>query len=254
MAEELQMKDLQMKGLTEKITALLNGIEKSKRQELDLNEVNQRLKEFQIALDGANIELRHLGTNPQKNEFKQMLRDHKNTLKELKNDYEWKKSAATKEQLMGDHKDSGPADLDTAEGLMKHGLDVQDKSKESLGRTLRVVNDTKNIGIDTVAKLEANTQQIEGMYDKLESIESTLARSTKIIKRMARKVATDKYVWVVVFLVFAAIVAVIVVKNVKKKSGESASDGDVNVPTIPTIPRRRLLRRLLQTDDQLNGY
>src|SRR5437667_326154 len=84
-----------------------------------------------------------------------------------------------------------------------------DKSKESLERTLRVVQDTKQVGIDTNAKLEANTAQIEGMYDKLESIESTLTRSTKVIKRMARKMATDKYVWVVVFLVFMAIIAII---------------------------------------------
>jgi hypothetical protein len=34
MAEELQMKDLQMKGLTEKCTAMLAGLEKSKRKEL----------------------------------------------------------------------------------------------------------------------------------------------------------------------------------------------------------------------------
>ena len=243
MAEELSMKDLQMKGLTEKITGLLAGLDKSKRKELDLSEIGSRLKEFQISLDSASIEQRHLGAHPQKNEFRVMLRDHKNTLKELKNEYEWKKSSAVKEELLGDHKPGADAAnaLETEEGLMKHGLDTQDKSKESLARTLRVVNDTRTIGQDTVLKLEANSSQIEGMYDNLEDIESTLARSTKIIKRMARKVATDKYVWVIVSLVFAAIVFIIIYTQVQKRRGKSTPN--VNTVTIPTV------RRLLQIKD-----
>ena len=34
MSEEFQMKDLQMKGLTEKIQGLMQGLPKSKRKEL----------------------------------------------------------------------------------------------------------------------------------------------------------------------------------------------------------------------------
>lgn len=232
MAEELQMKDLQMKGLTEKLTELLSGLDKSKRKELDLNDIQSKLKEFQIALDAGHIEFRHLGPNAtNKNEYKIMLRDHKSSLKELKNEFEWKKAAATKDELLADGSNGADnTELETAEGMMKHGLDIQDKSKQSLERTLRVVQDTKTIGQDTNAKLEANTAQIEGMHDKLESIESTLQRSTKVIKRMARKMATDKYVWVIVFLVFVAIVFLIVWKNIKK-----SSTTDLLVPSTSAI-------------------
>ena len=113
-------------------------------------------------------------------------------------------------------------DLETADGLMKHGLEVQDKSKDSLQRTLRVVHETKVIGQDTVVKLEQNTEQIQGMYDKLESIETTLQRSTKIIKIMARKVATDKYIWVIAFIVFGVIIFIIVWKAMHNSSSSSS--------------------------------
>jgi len=53
----------------------------------------------------------------------------------------------------------------------------------------------------------------------MDEIESTLKRSTKIINRMARKVATDKYIWVLAFLVLAAIITVIVLSVVKKHQG-----------------------------------
>jgi DNA repair ATPase RecN len=222
MAEELEMKDLQMKGLTEKITGLLAGMDKSKRKELDLQDIKQRLKEFQGAYEAANIELRHLGpNNPSKNEYKQILKDHKHTLKELRNEFDYKSAAVTKNELLGEDKDT--ADRETAEGLMKHGDNVMNSSKDSLERTLRTVQDAKEVGVDINAKLEANTAQIEGMYDKLEEIESTLQRSTKVIKRMARKMATDKYVWVVVALVFFAILFIIIYQKVKSKTSSSSS-------------------------------
>lgn len=133
----------------------------------DLSEIGARLREFQTALDGAQLELKHLGAHAQKAEFTKLLRDHKHMLRELKNEYEWRKTNSDKNALMEGAKD-GPrgADLNTADGLMKHGLEVQAKSTESLERTRRVVAETKDIGIDTVAKLESNTQQIEAMYGR----------------------------------------------------------------------------------------
>ena len=267
MSEELSMKDLQMKGLTEKIEMMLKGLDKSKRQELDLAEIGSRLRDFQTALDGAQLELKHLGAHMQKNEFTKLLRDHKSTLKELKNEYDWRKANSDSNALMDGAKPGATAaDMTTADGMMRHGLEVQDRGTESLQRTLRVVGEAKDIGIDTVAKLDANTHQIEAMYgedacthahtqtrtharthgaftptrlseqeehsarkkqqmdrksercsaaafvwrtvshplalclprcllprsDNLTAIDTTLARSTKVIKRMARKMATDK--------------------------------------------------------------
>jgi len=221
------MRDLQMKGLTEKIELLLKGLDKSKRQELDLAEVGSRLRDFQTALDGANLELKHLGAHVQKNEFTKILRDHKHTLKELKSEYEWRKASSDKNQLMdGAKAPASAADMTTADGLMKHGLDVQAAGTASLERTLRVVHEAKDVGIDTVAKLDANTHQIEAMYDNLTAIDTTLARSTKVIKRMARKMATDKVIWVFTFLLFAAVVAIIVWKQIKDKESKSDDSSD----------------------------
>jgi hypothetical protein len=43
MSEELSMKDLQMKSLTEKIEMMLKGLEKSKRQELVRHRTQRRV-------------------------------------------------------------------------------------------------------------------------------------------------------------------------------------------------------------------
>jgi hypothetical protein len=218
MTEEISMKDLQMKGLTEKLTKFLNSYDKSKRKELDAMEIKQRLKEFQMALDGAHIELRHLTNETDKLEWKMALREHKNSLKELKNEWEFKENRGNKDELFEDYDDEEAqlkrkgVEEKTTEELMKYGFDTQKSSKESLQRTLGVIEQTKDVGTDTVLKLEANTAQIEGLYDSLESIESSLARSTKVLKRIARKMATDKAIWVVILILIGVIVAVIVLK------------------------------------------
>ncbi len=262
-------------------------------------EIGSRLRDFQTSLDGANLELKHLGAHVQKNEFTKLLRDHKHTLKELKGEYEWRKTSSDKNALMDGAKPAtSAADMTSADGLMKHGLDVQQSGTDSLQRTLRVVHETKDIGIDTVAKLDANTHQIEAMYgternlhkqttaqqqrrrwargggsrsgisynrmrradcmslfafsspllssllslcaDNLTAIDTTLARSTKVIKRMARKMATDKVIWVFTFLVFAAVVTIIVWKQMKNKNkGDSTTSpipGAGGLPAVPPIP------------------
>jgi len=206
------MKDLQMKGLTEKIESLLNGFEKSKRKDLDLAEVTSKLKEFQIALDEAKIELRHIKDETEKTEATAIVKEHKQTFQKLKNEYEWKKQAQVKDQLLGEHQEVTAADQNSPDGLMKYGLDVQDKSKDSLKRSLETIENAKQVGTKTVEKLQANTEQIGNMYNELETIESSLARSRKTISRIARKVATDKYVWIFICLVLGAILALIITK------------------------------------------
>lgn len=100
----------------------------------------------------------------------------------------------------------------SAQDLINHGLEVQGKSKQSLERTLRVVEEAKAIGRETVITLDQHTKQTEEMYDNLESTQTTLERSTSIIKRVARKVMTDKCIWVIAFVLIAVVLFIIIWK------------------------------------------
>lgn len=52
---------------------------------------------------------------------------------------------------------------------------------------------------------------------------------------MARKMATDKVIWVFTFLVFAAVVTIIVWKTIKKKQQGDRATSDIPVIDIPTV-------------------
>ena len=91
-----------------------------------------------MALDGANIEMRHIGNHPDQAELKQMLREHKKAFTQLTQEYQTKKSQLIKSELLGDHEEK-KGQQETAEGSMEHGLAVQEKSKESLKRTIELL-------------------------------------------------------------------------------------------------------------------
>jgi hypothetical protein len=195
-SEDLKLLDLQLKGHTEKISELLESSKKTNT----FPKIESEFKLFRIALDKASIEIRRIA-DP--GNLKPELRSYRKLYKEL----------YTKYELLGDHVID--IDIKSNDDLMKHGLDVQKDSKDSLTRTIKVINDTKVIGEELLKKLKQNTEQIEQMHDKLESIETTLSRSTKVIKRIARKVASDKYIWVIGILIFIAIITIIVLHYVK---------------------------------------
>ena len=122
-------------------------------------------------------------------------------------------------------------DISTAEGMMKHGMNVMEKSHKSLVRTIRTIDETRQIGIDVNQRLEQQTNQIENMYDNLESIDSTFGRSMKVIKRMGRKMATDKYIWVVITLVLGTIFFIIIAQkqNLFNKSNHNFNTNSTSI-------------------------
>jgi hypothetical protein len=221
MTEELRLRDEQLATLTKSMQETLAGLDKSSRKQQDLDMLKDQIVEFQTAMDGFKIELKSQPPSD-KRVYKGKLKLHKAALEEMKNQIEWKQTDSVRKDLVGDHQ-AKVVDYDSAGGLMKHGLEVDQESKDSLHRTVGKVAETLQVGKETANKLQQQTDQMGNMIDNLDSIEGTLNRSAKIIREMARRVATDKYMWVLIVLVFLAIVFIIFYKNYN-------SDANVNVP------------------------
>lgn len=49
-----------------------------------------------------------------------------------------------------------------------------------------------------------------GIYGDVKMVDSTLARSNNIIKRLARKMASDKYLWIIIFLIIVVVLVIII--------------------------------------------
>jgi len=253
MADEIKIRDNQLAQLDEELVALFAGLEKSKRRELDVIELREKVHAYNNALDCLKMEMR---TGPDKEQYKAKAKTYANNYRKYKTDLEWAEKQGTKTELMDGARGDQAAKMATAEGMMEHGLATQAASKDALGRIREKVGETRDIGVATAATLASQTDQLEHMYDDLQDINSTLQRSTVIIRRMGRKLTTDKYMWVMSLLVMAVIIAIIIYKLAVPSANVNTpdqliKDGRDSLPPAPSVgdiassvTGRRLLRML----------
>jgi len=225
--EEVQIREKSMEELAEEIKALLDGLEKSARRTQDIDDLEERFNTYETHLDAMQMEIKSLSPADKK-KYKKIFRTFKKDLKEMKNDFEWKKSNKVRDELMDGAIRDKESDLNTADGMMTHGTKVLAESGQALQRIQGTVKVTMDIAVATAAKLAEQQKQLEKIFEDLKSIDSTLARSTRVMKRIGRKIATDKYMWVLIFLVIFFILFIIIWKAVGKSSPS------VNTPT--TLP------------------
>jgi len=90
--------------------------------------------------------------------------------------------------------------------------ETQKKSIETLKNICVIIEETKEIGVATAGKLNLQTDQMERLSTDIDSTNSVLSRSLLVMKRMGKKVITDKVVGALSVLVVLAIGMVVYFK------------------------------------------
>jgi len=213
MSSEIELRDQQLQDKIAAIKADIKKAEKSDRKQQDIGELEDEIRDCETYMEMMRMEFRSLAAED-RNKYKESLRKHKADLKQIKNDLEWLKENDTRNQLVGDRKERNleDVDLDTAEGQMTHGRQLQKESVEALQRTVGVIGDTQQIGRDTAIKVQQQTEQIKKMYDDLFTIDDMLKRSRKIIARMMKRTLSSRYVWLLAFFIVVGIAVIIYFK------------------------------------------
>ncbi len=99
--------------------------------------------------------------------------------------------------------------VSSAPSIVIHAEEIQKEDLRSLDRTLASINDSKEVAIETGIQLKAQTDQLAAMADDVDETEGILSSSIRTIGQMAKRVGSDKVVWVFAFLVLVAVIVVI---------------------------------------------
>ena len=204
--EEIEMLELRMNNIISELDGCTN-----------VTKFRILISEYENHYDTAQITIREAVSEPDIiDEWKTKLRKHRSNIKDLKQELR----NLQKAELINNSSSSrnNSSDLSSVEGYIEHGTKIMEKSKDSLYRTIKVIGETQEIGVEVNQKLEMQTEKIGAMNDNIDSIDSTLNRSTKILKRMARKMASDRYIWVVILIVLGAIAFIILWPKFKHTS------------------------------------
>jgi novel plant SNARE len=99
--------------------------------------------------------------------------------------------------------------------LMTAGRKQLSEVDSSLFRSERVINDTIAIGAQTAETLQVQGGQLAKVMDDLDEIHFTMKKARQVLRDMARGLATDRCIMVMLLLVIIGIVVIVVLKILK---------------------------------------
>ncbi|KAL8443251.1 hypothetical protein Emag_005976 [Eimeria magna] len=108
--------------------------------------------------------------------------------------------AVSKEQLLDryartheQHEDAADMTVQQQrQQLVMLGDEVQDQTQISLARTQQLVAETEDMGATILQRMQQQTEQLEGVKDKLDDVEFNITRAKKTAHSIAKNAASDR--------------------------------------------------------------
>ncbi|KAI9220651.1 hypothetical protein BC828DRAFT_415496 [Blastocladiella britannica] len=232
MSEELDEYDEQLKEITESMQSSLETevskligaarLEKCEYLKTRLNRGRQLVKSI-------NVELREL-PNDKRSIWVEKAKAYDTKLNQLQQDLNWAVTSAERDG-QGGRVVKGVNEM-TSKEMTAAALDTQQQSLQSTARTKALIATTIQVGTETFDVLKQQTDQIQGINDKVDQVESNLKRADKQLRAFMRKMATDKIIMIFVFLIVMGIVGAILVKTI----GPGSKVGNTIQASISQVP------------------
>merc|ERR1712228_722135 len=183
-------------------------------------------------IKNMEIELQTVENRETARKFKPVIRDHKARLKEFENALQWSQASVADDTGINKSGYNDDEILNDEDAAIGYGRRIQNETDAAADRAIRDLAETNAVAVGTATMLHDQTEQIANIDRNLAEIDDEIDRATRVLKRMGRRVMTDKYIWCLIFMIFAAIIAIIVVSvvngKVDPKTQPNFNSGNVN--------------------------
>ncbi|XP_074327474.1 putative plant SNARE 11 [Apium graveolens] len=122
--------------------------------------------------------------------------------------------------------------------LVDHGNKMMDETDQSIERSKKVIAETVEVETETAATLKSQTEQMSSIVNKLDFINFSIKKASKLVKELGRQIAIDRCIVFMLFLIVLGVIAIFIVKLVNPNS-EDTHDVPQLAPSVLT--NRRLL-------------
>ncbi|EDR30268.1 hypothetical protein, conserved [Entamoeba dispar SAW760] len=166
------------------------------------NRYNQTKRRFENArniLSSLKIESRRM-----EKEGNPKLADFNAEVKRLEGELNAATQKLTKE-LSTDKKDVNVDDLNADEALGL-AVQIQEEDKNHLDNAINQINDAKQIGGTISLQLDQQNEQLDHCIELVDEIDSTLDIANKELNGIARRLATDKIIMVLIIVCVLVII------------------------------------------------
>jgi len=112
----------------------------------------------------------------------------------------------------------------TADEVLDIAANTQVQSLDALDRIANTVNDTREVGANTMESLHGQTEQLRRVDEGISEVQSNLKLASKQLRAYVRRMATDKILVAFMALIVIGIIFVIVWSATHKNSSTSVPD------------------------------
>lgn len=178
-------------------------------QEKLQNEIAPQVKELFNCLETLKFAYRDL-PDVDKQANRKKFKQYKQTYVDILNRVKDASNRAQRDELLSGP-GGGPEEDSTEDRYIAEGENILDDNQRVLQETLARVGQAREIGMSAQDKLHGQNQQLMKISDDLDQMETSLDVSKKVLRQMGIKLATDKYIWILLLLVCVAIVAIFII-------------------------------------------
>ncbi|KAJ1619892.1 hypothetical protein T492DRAFT_1082129 [Pavlovales sp. CCMP2436] len=217
MTEEISYYDDELTELCGELRQKIDGLPRMSgdaRAER-ISQLGVRMQRAKQVLHSYKVEMREL-SKEDAFLYDQKCKGHLATLQKLNTDLSWAKSEGERVELM-QHPGGESADTMSAQALIGRGAQIQEQSLASTARSKRLIEESRSVGVETATKLHTQTEQLRNIDEDIMKVESNLKRADMLIRAFLRRMATDKFIMVFMFLIVIGILTIIIYKAVNPK-------------------------------------
>ncbi|KAK3590957.1 hypothetical protein CHS0354_034529 [Potamilus streckersoni] len=216
MSTIIESYEQQYSNLTAEITVLIGKISNSQGGEKQghVRQVEKFFDEVTELLEQMELEVKELPAKDRQ-KYKTRLTSYKIELSKLQGDMKRSKlGLSSRDELLGD-------DINDSEDQRVRLLDNTEKlerSSRKLEHGYRVVLETEQIGAQVLEDLSAQRQTIERSRNRLNEMNTTLGRSSRVLSGMMKRLIQNKILLLVLGVVILVVIVLAIYFTVRKKS------------------------------------
>jgi len=198
-----------------------------------IQQLNVRMQRAKQVLHSFKVEMRDL--SPQESGiYDAKCKQHLANLQQLNTDLQWAKSESDRAELLGGSAGgAGDVDAMSAQQVIAKAARVQESTLESTNRSKRMIEESKAVSSEASQKLKVQTEQMKNIDADIMRVESNLKRADLLLRAFLRRMATDKFIMIFLFLIVVGILTIVIYKAINPEGAER--DG-FNVPDEVTPP------------------
>ncbi|CRG94681.1 chloroquine resistance marker protein, putative [Plasmodium gallinaceum] len=206
-------------NLLEDYRKLLNDLqnesceEKTNKYCNDINFITERIK---TTKDAYFIEVRNLPEKDQNNHILK-IKGKMSILENLNLEFDFIKSKLRYEKNEEKKNKIVKEKYLTPKEIEIRGDLIQDHTNESIYRMKKMVDESEQITIDAINKLNVQNEKLQEVTDNVDDVEMNISHAKQTLREIAKEAITDRFVRLLALLIFIVLIVLIAIIAIPRK-------------------------------------